>query len=153
MELGSLADWFGALGTISAVIIALQKPREPLVFSITDDEKLLIENISSLRTKLILTSKKDSAAFNGIHILEAYGEYKSKLRIAFPLENSGKRIYKIRIFDENTGKSIKLRIVDISRLTNDFRISEVKIYRKENFKYSQEFHTLLKVKLVKLNKE
>ncbi|MCC4383673.1 hypothetical protein LMB54_07630 [Limosilactobacillus reuteri] len=92
MEIGSLADWFGALGTIAAVIIALQKPREPLVFLSTDDEKLLIENISSLRTKLILTSKNDSAAFNGIHILEAYGKYKNKLKIAFPLENSGKNL-------------------------------------------------------------
>ena len=34
MEIGSLADWFGAVGTIAMVIITLQKLREPLLFSV-----------------------------------------------------------------------------------------------------------------------
>ena len=34
MDWESIADWFGAVGTIAMVIITLQKLREPLLFSV-----------------------------------------------------------------------------------------------------------------------
>lgn len=148
MDWGSVADWFGAIGTIAAVIVALQKPREPLLFSISNREELLIENLSSLRTRLVLKSKKDSSYFNHSYELDGYGEKQSKVKIKYPLENEGKRIYKLEVYDNNTGKNIKIKIIGVSKLSENSRTADITLYRKEGFFYSQEFSRIIEAPLV-----
>ena len=146
IEWGSVADWVSGLGTISAVLVALRKPREQFLFTINDNNEMKIENIAPVKSQISVRANKFSDSFNQTITLDRVGDPHDYYKMYLPFEYKARVKIKFRIYNFNTGQTTKIKVIITPiKHKNGIQTSEVKLYRSEFGIYRQEYNAKIKV--------
>lgn len=146
IEWGSVADWVSGLGTVGAILIALRKPRDQFLFTITRENKLKIENLAPVKSNISVKSNKYSDRLNKSFTLNKFGESKSCCEISLPYEYSVKVKLKLKAYNLTTGITTHIKIIIVPiQFKDSVQTLKASLYRRELGIYRKEYGTKLKI--------